>query len=412
MDAEKETAPVDAGKKNKKSKIVLISVLAAVFLLLLFAYIFRHQIVNAFTRPDRETLDTAVPWAETKDTADTEEPPETLPMGEHDEEVYNLLICGHDRVGDNTDVNLLISFNTTKLTANIMQIPRDVNAILPPYSDGYVRPTVNGIFGFCKKAETVSDSYMQQRMDKYPVGSDMRGIAGFAAYLERNMCVKIHYYAVMDLTQFSNIVDALGGVEMNVPFDLDYDDGDQDLHIHIKAGEQTLDGKTAEGIVRYREGFGLADIARGNMQKMFMACLVKTIQSKMNIFNVDKIVKVCNIIGDNLVTNMETSDLIYFANNAMTLDLRYVTFMTLRMGGWLDEEKGTWYSCLNKEGALKYINNYFNVFDEPVTADQFDRNGYFYMDSVWYWGPAANLPDYIYTGAEMTDESFVPVVGY
>ena len=132
MDAEKETAPVDAGKKNKKSKIVLISVLAAVFLLLLFAYIFRHQIVNAFTRPDRETLDTAVPWAETKDTADTEEPPETLPMGEHDEEVYNLLICGHDRVGDNTDVNLLISFNTTKLTANIMQIPRDVNAILPP----------------------------------------------------------------------------------------------------------------------------------------------------------------------------------------------------------------------------------------------------------------------------------------
>ena len=82
------------------------------------------------------------------------------------------------------------------------------------------------------------------------------------------------------------------------------------------------------------------------------------------------------------------------------------------MGGYYDEEKVTWYSCLNKEGAINYINTYFNVFDEPVTADQFDRNGYFYMDSVWYWGPAANLPEYIYTGAEMADETFVPVVGY
>ena len=411
MDDEKEVRTEESGEKKKKSKIVLISVLAAAFLLLLFAYIFRHQIINVFTRPDRETLDTEKPWTETADPAETEAP-ETLPPDDHDEEVYNLLICGHDRVGDNTDVNLLISFNTSNLTANIMQIPRDVNATLSPYSDYEIRPIINSIFGYCKTAETVSDPYMQSKMDKFEVGSDMRGIAGFAAYLERNMCVKIHYYAVMDLTQFANIVDALGGVEMNVPFDLDYDDHDQNLSIHIKAGEQLLDGATAEGIVRYREGFILADIARGNMQKMFMAALVKTIQSKMNIFNADKIIKVCKIIGDNLVTNMSTSDLIFFANNAMTLDLQYVTFMTLQIGGYLDEEKGTWFSCLNKEGALNYINTYFNVYDEPVTPEEFDSNGVFYLDSSYYWGPSANLPEYIYTGAEMTDETFVPVVGY
>ena len=68
--------------------------------------------------------------------------------------------------------------------------------------------------------------------------------------------------------------------------------------------------KAAEGVVRYREGYALADIARGNVQKMFMASLVKTIQDKANIFNADKIINVCNIVADNLITNMSTSDMI------------------------------------------------------------------------------------------------------
>lgn len=407
MDQNSSAAPESAAKKKKH--LPLIITLAAVVTVLAALYIFRHGIINLLTKPTLEPDANEVVHSTVKDTSESD-PPETEP-DTHTEDIYNLLICGHDRVADNTDVNLLISFNTTKMTASVMQIPRDVNATFAPYTDGYIRPIVNGIFGICKDADS-SDEYIQRRMDKYERGSDLRGIAGFAAYLERNLCVKIHYFGVMDLSQFANIVDALGGVEMDVPYDLKYDDGDQNLHIDVKQGRQILDGATAEQIVRFRSGYANADLGRGNVQKMFMASLVKTVQSKTNIFNAGKIAKVCGIIADNLVTNMTTSDLIYFANNAMTLDMRYVTFMTMPIGGYFDEAKGTWYSCLNKEGTLKYINNYFNVYKNPVAPEEFDSNGVFYLDSYWYWGPSANITEYIYTGAEMTEEGFKPVVGY
>jgi LCP family protein required for cell wall assembly len=290
-----------------------------------------------------------------------------------------------------------------------MQIPRDI----------YVNHDYNGahkcntVFQYFKFGGNSTNEYIQKAIDKYDANKepDLRGIAGFAAFLEQNLCVKIHYYAVMDLDQFANIVDALGGVEMNVPFLLQYDDPNQNLHINIYPGYQVLDGHAAEGVVRYRSGYANADIGRGNVQKMFMTALFKTIQDKANIFNIGKITDVCNIISDNLYTNMSTKDLIYFANNAMTLSLEYVTFMTMPGGGFWGDD-GLAYYTLNKALTLDYINTYFNIYDVPVTDEQFDSNGVFYTTSYYYSCPASEMPQYIYSASEMAEEDFVPVVGY
>ena len=381
-------------------------VISVLFLLLLTAYFFRHQIVNLFTTPEGHPSSEPAPFE--RETTDGM-PQGNVPPANGDR-IYNILICGEDKVSGLTDINLLVNFNTTSLTMSIMQIPRDTNMVY----DGYYYNKANGVYRcFGEDGWDSNDPYVQNAIEKFDKEDEkeMRGIAGFAALLERNLCVKIHYYAVMDLEGFINIVDALGGVYMDVPFDLDYNDPNQDLYIHVAKGYQKLDGKAAEGVVRYREGFGLADIGRGNMQKMFMASLVKTIQDNASIFNADKIIKVCGIISDNLVTNMTTSDMIYFANNAMTLDMQYVTFMTCPIGGDYDFNYGTWYTCINKEATLKYINSYFNIYDAPVTMNEFDPNGVFYYDSEWYYGPAEIVPEYIYKGSDMMDDNFVPEVG-
>ena len=393
-------------RKKKNSLIAVIVVIAVLFVVLVTAYAFRHQIVNLFTEPEGHPKDEPAPYK--TETADTSRETEKTPSNA--DKVYNILICGQDKVSGLTDVNLLVNFNVTKLTLSVMQIPRDTNMD----HDGYWYKRANGVYGCYRGGWDSDNSYVQKALDKYDkdTEAELRGIAGFAALLEQNLCVKIHYYAVMDLTQFANIVDALGGVEMYVPYDLVYEDPNQDLYINIRQGYQTLDGRTAEGVVRYREGFALADIGRGNVQKMFMAALVKTIQSKANIFNAGKIMDVCSIIADNLVTNMTTSDMIYFANNAMTLDMKYVHFMTAPVGGYYDDTQGAYMTCINKVMTLKYINNYFNIYDEPVTEDEFDANKVFFLDSVWYNGPDGTVPEYIYSGEEMVNNDFKPVVGY
>ena len=221
--------------------------------------------------------------------------------------------------------------------------------------------------------------------------------------------MKIHYYAVMDLTEFANIVDALGGVEMYVPTRMYYSDPTQDppLYIDLYEGWQTLDGAQAEGVVRFRNTYQAGDIGRGNVQKIFMASLFKTVRDNVSIFN-GSFWDVCSIIKENLSTNMSTSDLVHFADKLMTIDPQYIWFMT--MPGWYYNENSISYWTINKEVTLRYINDYFNIYDDAVTDTQFDRNGVFYTPSEWYYCDGSLVTEYKYNAGDMLDENFQPVM--
>jgi len=91
----------------------------------------------------------------------------------------------------------------------------------------------------------------------------------------------VHYYCEVNFDGFIEIIDILGGVDYNVPFDMNYDDPVQDLHIHLKAGMQHLDGQAAHDFVRFRhnnkgEGeyapgeYAKGDIGRIDAQQKFL----------------------------------------------------------------------------------------------------------------------------------------------
>ena len=82
----------------------------------------------------------------------------------------------------------------------------------------------------------------------YPYG----GIELAAGTVSELLDVNIKYYIFVDTFAFRIIVDLLGGVDIDVPVNLDYDDPTQDLHIHLKKGLQHLDGEHAEQYVRFR----------------------------------------------------------------------------------------------------------------------------------------------------------------
>ena len=326
-----------------------------------------------------------------------------------DRDAYNILVSGYDRVAMLADVTLLINFNVKTLEVHVMQIPRDTYVTYSTVNEATGEAEevfyhgVNGVFRELRDKNSSSERIND--LIKDISDPDLRGIAGYAAFLERAFHVRIDYYAVMDLNQFANIVDALGGVDMYVPENMYYSDPYQDppIYINLSEGYQTLDGNMSEQIVRYRASYGMGDIGRGNVQKLFMASLLKTVKSKINVFNFNSL---CGTILDNLKTNMTFSDLYYFTTFGKTVDLKYVTFMTIP--GWF---YGSGYTIC-RDAALDVINNFFNTSGKNVSSDQFDADGYFLDDSPIYSMSkeefASTYTEYIYTADEMTNGEFQP----
>jgi polyisoprenyl-teichoic acid--peptidoglycan teichoic acid transferase len=80
-----------------------------------------------------------------------------------------------------------------------------------------------------------------------------QGAEGLRRTVEEVLGLPVDYYAIINLDVFQHVVDALGGVEVNVPYRMRYVDVAGGLDIDLQPGPQTLDGKRAGDFVRFRE---------------------------------------------------------------------------------------------------------------------------------------------------------------
>jgi anionic cell wall polymer biosynthesis LytR-Cps2A-Psr (LCP) family protein len=94
--------------------------------------------------------------------------------------------------------------------------------------------------------------------------------------LRESLGIEVHHYLVFKFEGFKRIVDAVGGVELDVPKDMDYEDHWANLSIHLKKGWQHLDGAKAHGFVRFRHDT-MGDVGRIERQQM----LAKALAQKM-----------------------------------------------------------------------------------------------------------------------------------
>lgn len=297
-------------------------------------------------KPERD--DASIPF-DTSARDPMEEEDET-PPGDTKDTHYNFLVLGHDRAASLTDVIILISYDIEKQSISMMQIPRDTYVELEDYS--YHK--INGAYNYFVSSARKSGSSNPEK----------DGCRGFASFLETNLCIKIHYCAVMDLDGFAGIVEAIGGVDMYVPLDMYYSDPGQNLYINLKEGYQHLNGKTAEQFVRYRMGYANADIGRGNAQKLFIAAFIKKLQSSISDLSVLK------ELAANVITYVDTditvNDIFYFGKSFLGLgtgervDLGNIRMMT--MPGSPKYHNGASYYVMNKAAVADIINTNFNIY--------------------------------------------------
>lgn len=116
-------------------------------------------------------------------------------------------------------------------------------------------------------------------------------------------------YVRMDLTAAEAVIDALGGVTFTVPQDMYYSDPYQDLFIDLKAGEQTLSGKDAVSLLRYRKGYPEGDLKRVEVQQSF---LLELFRQKCNPAYLKEIPAVMDAIKGHVTTNLIAEDVVKY----------------------------------------------------------------------------------------------------
>ena len=281
-----------------------------------------------------------------------------------DTQVVNFLVAGRDKAAWNTDVMMLVSFNMHDYTLNVLQIPRDTYIEV----DGVTRGRINTLVKLMRaRAYNEDSSLNSDEMLK-------AGMQGTVDILEKNMCIQIDGYAIVNLEGFRNIINAIGGVYMNVPYAMEYDDPDQGLHIYLAPGPQTLNGEQAEMFVRYRSGYVQGDIGRVDAQKIFLTALFKQLQNNLTISTVPTIV---DQLLKYVTTDVPLTDIVFYAKELLKVDMENVSMMTLPGGDARSATTGAWYYIMHRADMLNAVNEYFNVYNKDITDELFDTDHVF-----------------------------------
>jgi LCP family protein required for cell wall assembly len=137
--------------------------------------------------------------------------------------------------------------------------------------------------------------------------------------------VEIDRYVRINVQGVEKLVDALGGVEVNVPQDMKYQDDSQHLYINLKAGQQHLDGDQALQFLRFRYD-DKGDIGRIQRQQMMMRAIL---EQALNPKTIARLPKILSVIQSHVDTNLSVEELLALAGYASQTNAYNVQMLML-----------------------------------------------------------------------------------
>lgn len=346
-------------KKRQKAKNMAIYIVLVVFALVLTSgvvYMLKDVIVK---EPDQVVVDNDI-VRETKSGIQIETKIEntikTIDVSAPDARkkgFYNFLVVGRDKAGLNTDVIMVVAFDTQNNKASIVQIPRDTYIEASPSS---TNKKINAIF---------AHGYTDVRKKGGDVSECIEGgMSSLSDALLSSFGIVIDRYVHINTQGFRQIVDDIGGVEVTIQQRMYYNDPEQNLYIDLNPGTHLLNGQQAEGFVRFRAGYVNADLGRIDAQKIFMTAFMKKLLSSSTVVKLPKLISTAS---ENTVTNITPSDMTSFGTAALKLDLGAISMFTMQ-GAPIYYNNVSYVSPYPKAN-LELVNGNFNVFNSPITLD-------------------------------------------
>ena len=275
--------------------------------------------------------------------AETEDEPETT--SGRKEDFFTFLLLGEDTSSGSTDTIMLASYDVANQQASLMSIPRDT---------------------------MVNVSWDIKRINS--VYSSKQGIEGLKTQVSYLTGVMPDFYVIVQWEAVGEIVEALGGVYFDVPFTMNYDDPYQDLHIHQEKGYRLLSGEDAMEVVRWRknsDGTNYGDTTRVEVQQAFLKALA---EQCLKLGNWTKVSAFAEIFAENVETDLPLNNILWFAQQAMGLDVDSLNVMTIpgdyNSYAWSRTYKNNQsYVFVYPEETVEMVNTYFNPYTEEITED-------------------------------------------
>ena len=241
-----------------------------------------------------------------------------------------------------SDTMMLLTIDPASKTMGILTIPRDLWVAIP----GLSQPM----------DERINTAHMFGDLYKYPGG----GPALAKKTVQYNFGVPVNYYVRVDFHGFEKIVDALGGVNINVDKairDDQFPDGDYGvMSLYIPAGPQHMDGQTALRFVRTRHAD--SDFGRTRRQLQFMLAM-RDQALKLNIL--PKVPSLISQLRESVKTDLTANDIINLARLASQIDSDHIIARSVdetMVSGWVTPQGGD-VLIPNRQAIKKVVDEIF-----------------------------------------------------
>jgi LCP family protein required for cell wall assembly len=223
----------------------------------------------------------------------------------------NLLIIGQDKVSNLYDTIGIANIDKNNKVLKVIMIPRDTYI---EYSEGVLDKLGEKINLHEPGIYKINFAHQVGNYIDYEGKFDSGPISFLADVVKEKFGVEVDDFVKINVSGFRKMVDYLGGVDIYVLYDMNYDDPTQDLHIHIKKGKQHLDGKAAEGFVRFRQGYkedgSMLEIGDGSRKKNQLTFIKELIKQKGTIKNIGKIPGLLSLLGKNVQHSIGVGDML------------------------------------------------------------------------------------------------------
>lgn len=269
---------------------------------------------------------------------------------------FKVLILGISTDQENvelTDTIMVASYNPNTQKATLLSIPRDTYTGKNP-SRATAYEKINALYNRKSRADETLEAV-----------NEITGL-------------DIQYYVVVKTEALIKLVDVIGGVTFDVPIDMNYDDSSQNLHIHLKAGEQKLDGDKAEQLVRFRhnnngtsypEEYGDNDIGRMRTQREF---IMQTLKQTLKAENIFKLGQILDVAKENVITNVDFDVAKDYIPYAVEFNTDNILTDTLPGTNTNKNTSGTWIFIYDKKKTEALIQELFIDRDIDETTQNED----------------------------------------
>ena len=300
-------------RRSRLTRQQKLLVLAAVVLALLLVVVLAYKAL--FVRPDVSSKPDKNQGSNNVEEAYIDYGDGVRPKADgarKSEDYYTVLILGRDTGGGgNTDTMLLASYDVTNQKATVMSIPRDTMVNV-----GWDVKKINSVYNWN--------------------GGGDKGISAVYKEVAQLIGFEPDYRVVVEWDAVGKIVDAMGGVYFDVPYDMDYHDPYQDLIIEQAKGYRLLNGDDAMQVIRWRKNdpwspYGatqIGDSGRMEMQQQFLKAVIKQMMQPKVVLKLGEISKV---FQESVETDMSFQNILWFGKSAFEggLTLENVEFCTM-----------------------------------------------------------------------------------